>query len=320
MHQLVIRRAQFRVPGVFAQPCTVDQRLRVLDAKTHRERLGFHEHATAVQHTESVTGAVAQRQDDVPGLDLFTAVELDAQQLAVLDHQVGHALLKAHFAAQRFDLVTHVFNHTGQAERADVRFADVENFFRRARFHELVQHLAADEFRVLDLAVKLAVGERTGTAFTELHVGLGVEHVLAPQRPRVLGALAHFGAALEDDRLEAHLRQQQPGKNAARPEAHHYRALAQAFRGVTDHFIADIRCRADVTVIGELAQQRCFILDLKVDGVDETQLGRLLARVVTAFEEGEVQQFAAIDAQVLQECNAQVFFRVIDRQLEFGDS
>ncbi len=89
---------------------------------------------------------------------------------------------------------------------------------------------------------------------------------------------------------------------------------------MTDDFVADIRCRADVAVVGQLAQQCLFILDLEVDGVDEAQLGRLFARVVTALEEGKVQQFAAVDTQVLQERNAQVFFRMIDRQLEFGDS
>ena len=50
--------------------------------------------------------------------------------------------------------------------------------------------------RILDLAVQLAVGEGAGAAFTELDVGLGVEHALAPQAPGILGALAYFLATL----------------------------------------------------------------------------------------------------------------------------
>ncbi len=164
--------------GIFAQSRAVDQRLRVFDAKAHRERLGFHEHATAVQHAEGVAGTVAQRQNHMPRLELFAAVQLHAQQLAVLDHHVGHALLEAHFAAQRFDLMAHVLDHARQAERADMRLADIEDFFRGAGFHEFVQHFAADEFRVFDLAVKLAVGKGPGTALAELYVGLGAEDVL----------------------------------------------------------------------------------------------------------------------------------------------
>jgi hypothetical protein len=86
-----------------------------------------------------------------------------------------------------------------------VRFADVEDFRRRARLDELFQHLAAVKLRVLDLAVQLAVGEGAGAAFAELDVRFRVQRVLAPQAPGVLGAFAHGLAALEDDWLEAHL-------------------------------------------------------------------------------------------------------------------
>src|SRR5450830_650299 len=207
VHQLVVGRAEFRVPGVLAQARAVDQRLRVFDTETHRERLGFHVHATTVEHAEGVAGAMTQGHDHVPGVDLFAAVEDHAVQLTVFDQHVGHPLLEAHFTAQGDDLLAHVFHHAGQTERTDVRLADVEDFFRCAGLDELVQHFAPVEFRVFDLAVELAIGKGPGAALTELHVGLRVEHTFAPQAPGVLGAFAHFLAALEDDRLEAHLRQ-----------------------------------------------------------------------------------------------------------------
>src|SRR5450830_247914 len=180
VHQLVVGRTEFRVPGVFAQARAVDQRLRVFDTETHRERLGFHVHATTVEHAEGVAGAMTQGHDHVPGVDLFAAVELYAGQLAVVDQHIGDPLLEAHFAAQGFDLLAHVFDHAGEAEGADMRFADVEDFLRRAGLDELVQDLAAVVVRVLDLAVELAVGEGPGAAFAKLHVGLGVEHAFTP--------------------------------------------------------------------------------------------------------------------------------------------
>src|SRR5471032_2044297 len=46
VHQLVVGRAEFWMPGVFAQARRVDQRLRVFNPEAHRERLGLHVHAT----------------------------------------------------------------------------------------------------------------------------------------------------------------------------------------------------------------------------------------------------------------------------------
>nr|GFD51631.1 hypothetical protein [Tanacetum cinerariifolium] len=110
---------------------------------------------------------------------------------------VSHALLETDFAAQGFDLLTHVFHNAGQAKRTDVRFADVEDFFRRPGLDELVQDLATVKLRVLDLAVEFAVGKGACAAFAELNVGLWVEHVFTPQAPSVFGPLTDFLATLE---------------------------------------------------------------------------------------------------------------------------
>ena len=182
------------------------------------------------------------------------------------------------------------------------------------------KHLAADELRVFDLAVELAVGERPRAAFAELHVGLGVEHILAPQAPGVLGALAHFGAALQNDRFEAHLRQQQTGENPARAEAHHQRALAQIGRGVAHQLVTDVRRRADVFVVAQALKHGGFVAHLEVDGVDELQFGGFLARIVAALEQGEIEKLVAADGQTLQKCGAQFVVRVVQRQFEFSDS
>jgi hypothetical protein len=89
---------------------------------------------------------------------------------------------------------------------------------------------------------------------------------------------------------------------------------------VADHFVADIRRFIDVAVIGELAQHTGFIAHRQVDGVDEAQFGGFFSRVVAALEQGEIEQVIAGDAQALQDGRAQVFFGMVDWQLEFGDS
>ena len=58
---------QQRVAGVPAPAGTVDQALRVLDAKAQRKRFGLHGHTMAVQHGEGVARAVAQRHHHVAG-------------------------------------------------------------------------------------------------------------------------------------------------------------------------------------------------------------------------------------------------------------
>ena len=78
--------------------------------------------------------------------------------------------------------------------------------------------------RVFDLAPQLAVRKRTRAAFAKLHVRLGVQHAFSPQAPGVFGALTNLLAALQNDRLKTHLRQQQRRKNTARPKANDDRA------------------------------------------------------------------------------------------------
>ena len=166
VHQLVVGRAQQRVPRVPAEPGAVDQALRVLNAKTDGKRLGFHEHTALMQHDGGVAGAVAQRQHHMVGAQFVSRVVAcfgvqvlycqPANSTAFNQH-VAHALLKADLTAQGNDLLAHVFDHLDQLEGADVRFADQQNLRWCAGLDELQHHLAAQVARVLDLAPQLAV-------------------------------------------------------------------------------------------------------------------------------------------------------------------
>ncbi|KFB72302.1 MAG: hypothetical protein AW09_002510 [Candidatus Accumulibacter phosphatis] len=153
MHQLVVGGTEQRVAGVWPETRLIDQCLRVFDAQADREGLGLHEHAGSVQHREGVAGAVAECQDDLLGAQLLAARQCHATYSAVFDVQAADALLKTDFAAELFDLATHLFDHADQPEGADVRFADVENLRRGAGLDEFHQHLAPVVPGVLDLAV-----------------------------------------------------------------------------------------------------------------------------------------------------------------------
>ena len=254
-------------------------------------------------------------------VDLLAAFQLYADQLAVFDEHVADALLETHFTAQRLDLFAHGGDHAGQAKGADVRLADIHDFVRRTGLYEFFQHLAAVVVGVLDLAVQLAVGKGPRAALAELHVGLGIEHVLAPQAPGVLGALAHFLAPFQHDRPESHLGEQQSGKDAARTEADHQRALCRLLLGSDgQRLVAHVRGDAKVAVIVQARQQRGFVTHAEIEGVDEGHVTELLAGIVAALEHAELEQLAVVDTQALYECRANGIVRVVEGQFQFGDA
>ncbi|MCY1344625.1 hypothetical protein D9M69_306640 [compost metagenome] len=320
VHQLVVGGAEFRVAGVLAQAGLVDQRLRVLDTKAHGEGLGLDEHALAVQHAEGVARAVAQREHHMAAVDGFATGQHHALELAVVDQQVSDLVLEAHLSTEGDDLLAHGGDHAGEAEGADVRLADVHDLFRRAGADEFVHHLAAVEPGVLDLAVELAVGEQAGTALAELHVGFRCQDLLAPQRPGVLGAPAHILAALQHDGLEAHLREQQRGEQAAGAEADDHWTLGQTRRRLADRVVVGVRRRADVLVIGEARQDGRLVAHLQVDDVDEQDDAVLLAGIVAALEHGEVQQLGVAEVQAFEDGRAQFIGGMVEGQGQFGDA
>src|SRR5687768_3067031 len=148
-------------------------------------------HPARVQHPEGVARAVSYRQHDVIGGDALAAGQRHTAQPPVFDVQVVNLALKTDLPAERVYLLAQLFHHRHEAERADVRLALVEDLGRRAGLDQLGEHLAPYVARIPDLAVELAVGKGAGPAFAELNVGFRIEHRLAPQSPRVPGALAH---------------------------------------------------------------------------------------------------------------------------------
>ena len=237
--------------------------------------------AAAVQHREGVAGAVADRQDDMVGVDLLAAGQRQRRacggrrrSIDVLDARSRSGIRRPALRSWRG-----CSPPWSPAERCRYAACCGEDFLRRAGFDEFGQHLAGQVAGVLDLAVELAVGECAGAAFAELHVGFRVEHAAAPQAPGVLGALAHHLAAFEDDRPKTHLRQDQGGEQAARAGADDDGAFGWG-GGVDGEAVARVGGRADGR--DAAAQERGFVADLDVDGVDEADRGAAAGVVASA--------------------------------------
>ena len=241
-----------------------------------------------------------------------------------LHQQIIDALAESDFAAERFNRRAHLFHHPHEAERADVRFADVGDFVGGASPDEFVDHLAPVVLRVADLAPQLAVGKRARPAFAELHVGLGVEHLFAPQAPRVFRAFAYGLAALEDDRAEAHLGEHETGEQAARTHADHDRAQREVLRCARHKRVARVRRAHDLAAVAGARELRGLVVQLQppkdvgfarrvhVDRVDQHDRAAA-ARVVAALGDGEPGQFVGCDAQPRQDRLAQRRLGVLQR-------
>ena len=82
MYQLVIRRTEQRIARILAIARTVDQRLRMLDAKADRERLGLNINPPLVQHLKGVARAVADCEHQMIGGDAVAIVQNDPRDLS----------------------------------------------------------------------------------------------------------------------------------------------------------------------------------------------------------------------------------------------
>jgi len=151
-----------------------------------------------------------------------------------------------------------------------------------------------------------------------LHIAFGVEHATAPEAPSILGAFANHLAAFQNQRAEAHLRQQERRHKAARPGAHHNRA-AHAFRRAGDKAILRIRRRRDALIARMACEYRRFIRNVAIQRIDQhDRLG--LARIIAAAEYLHRLQRRIGNAKPRQHGSAQGVFRMVQRQAQFSQA
>jgi hypothetical protein len=190
----------------------------------------------------------------------------------------------------------------------------------RAGLDELLQHLAAQVAGILDLAVELAVREGARPALAELDVGLRVQLAAPPQAPGVLGPLAHHLAPVQDDRLEAHLGQDQPGEQPAGPGADHHGARAfEVLRRLGDQAVVGVRRRPYLAVALEPRQHGGLVPQRDVDRIDHQDRG-LLPRVMGAADDGVAEEVALGDAQAVADRRGQGFGGMAEGELQVGDA
>ena len=177
---------------------------------------------------------------------------------------------------------------------------------------------------VADLAVELAVRKGAGAALAELHVAFRGELGPAPQREGVDGALPDRPAALDDQRAQAHLRQDQPGQQPARPGADHHRTAeagpARLCRpAIGDEAVAHVRGALDVAAARMARQHRILVAHRGVEGVDQAH-GAAPPGVVAAPEQRVRQHVGLRHAETRRDRRHDRLRAVIERQLEFGES
>ena len=130
---------------------------------------------------------------------------------------------------------------------------NVQNFFRGAGLDKLMQHFTTIKLRIFNLAPQFAIGKGTCTALPKLHIGFWVQGVFAPQAPGILGTLPHCFSALEDNRLKAHLRQQQCCENTARAKANDDWPLLYFLRCFRYKVIAGIGRRSHMNIASKMS-------------------------------------------------------------------
>jgi hypothetical protein len=125
----------------------------------------------AVEHGESVAGAVADGEDDRAGVDLLAGPQGQASDVAGgVEVDIIDAGREAVFAAQGFDFCADALDDGHQAEGADMGSCRRKDFVGGAGFDKFGQQFAGEVAWVFDAAVELAVGESAGTALAELDV------------------------------------------------------------------------------------------------------------------------------------------------------
>ena len=219
--QLVVRRAELRMPRKRAVLRAVDRLRAVLDARADRKGLRLHRDARlGAEHLERVARAVADREHHVARLQRFAhtaAREHNAAHRAVPHEQVLHLRVKAHFSAETPDLLADRAHGLREPVGSDVRLRLEEDFLRRAVLGERLQD--KKDALVLCAGIQLAVRKRAGAALAELHVAFAVERAVLPEALHGVLPVLDRAAALHDDRPQPGAGQQKAGEHAGRPEA-----------------------------------------------------------------------------------------------------
>ena len=149
--------------------------------------------------------------------------------------QILHQRMKPHLPAEAFDLFADILDHDTQNIGADVRLLLVQDLLRCAGSHEFLQHLA--NTHVLDACGQFAVTEGARAAFSKLYIGLHVQHTILPETLYCGCSGIHILPALQHQRSQSRLRQNQRCKHACRSETDNDWTILQNTRAYCLRFL-----------------------------------------------------------------------------------
>ncbi len=290
----------------------------MLDPHPDRKGLGLDMDPALVKLLEGVAGRMADRQNDVLGRQELTGREVQAFELPALHFEILDPGAEAVFAAQLLDRLTDRHDHGDQPEGADVRVGLGQDVLGRAGLDEFGQDLARKVAGILDPRIELAVGKGSGAALAELDVRFRFKHRSPPQPPGILGPLAHRLAALDHDRAEAHLRQDQRGQQPAGARPDHHRARSAPALGRHHRkTIGGIGAGSDVRITRVPGQHRGLVRHHGIERIDQLDR-RLLARIVAAPGDAEPDELLRADPQLAPQRRLELFGGMVKRQGQVG--
>ena len=185
----------------------------MLDAGAELKGFALHGDAVPVEPAESLTGGVAESEEDRVGFENVSRLELDAADATAVHDEARHAGGETKLGAKLDHPPPHPAHHRRQEVAADVRLGVIEDRTRRTTRGENLENLAHPG--VADSGVELAIGVGAGAALTEEQIALGVEGFAAKKSVPPPGAFGDIGAAFDHDGCEAHL-DQTPGGEETR--------------------------------------------------------------------------------------------------------
>ena len=144
-------------------------------------------------------------------------------------------MLKAHITTQFDEFPPDIGYHLTQNIGADVGLVGIEHILRGTRPHQRLQH--GGDTAIMGTGGQLTVGERAGSALTELNIGGWIQHAGSPKALHILRPLLHGLAPFQNDRGNAIAGQIEGAEQASRAHsgndrppvrsAHHFRKLVR---------------------------------------------------------------------------------------------
>ena len=125
------------------------------------------------------------------------------------------------FTAQRFNLHADIFHHLRKIVGAHMRILLVGYRLGRAMLIKLVEYKLI--VFAIDVCVEFAIGKSAGTALTELHVGIGVQHFGLQETLHRLLPLLDALAPLDNHGMGAATGEIKGSEHPRRPETDHHR-------------------------------------------------------------------------------------------------